>query len=140
MNKKNICFCLFSLWSMSLSALQTSLGVAIEPMEIKINDNRKGYFTVYNDTDDDYILIQKVITDDVSDSELKVPFIVNPPMRLIKGRSDVTMGVIYLLDDGFYNVKKQNYFLSVTFIPKKDIAQNDISVPVLLSQQIPIIF
>lgn len=128
-------FCSFSIQANSFFN-----GVAIIPQMIEFKDSRKSYFTVYNYTENDYIITQKIISE--SDSTLsKSPFIVNPPMRLIKGKSDATMGVIYL-NVNHEEMKDIKYYLSVSFIPK--VNDNDsngyLSVPVILSQQIPIVF
>ncbi|HHU7423323.1 TPA: fimbria/pilus periplasmic chaperone, partial [Escherichia coli] len=36
-------------------------GVAVEPMKITVKDRRVFYFTVYNDTDNEYVITARVI-------------------------------------------------------------------------------
>lgn len=134
----NILILLFC--SFSLKADSFFNGVAIIPQIIKFKDSRKSYFTVYNYTENDYIITQRIISENDNASS-KSPFIVNPPMRLIKGRSEATMGVIYL-NGNHGKMKNMKYHLSVSFIPKVnyDDSHGHLSIPVILSQEIPIVF
>lgn len=114
-------------------------GVAIEPMELVVNPNKVTNFTVYNNTDREFVLVQKVVISDENTAETNPPFVVNPPIQLIKKRSDITMGLIYTTAE---HKKEDNikYYLSVSFIPKTKKEHEDLSVPIVLKQQIPIKF
>lgn len=68
-------------------------GVAVEPMKITVKDRRVFYFTVYNDTDNEYIITARVIR---SDGRGDTPFALSPPVRLLNKRDDVKVGLIYL--------------------------------------------
>lgn len=68
-------------------------GVAVEPMKITVKDSRVFYFTVYNDTDNEYIITARVIR---SDGQGETPFALSPPVRLLNKRDDVKVGLIYL--------------------------------------------
>lgn len=68
-------------------------GVAVEPMKITVKDSRIFYFTVYNDTDNEYIITARVIR---SDGQGETPFALSPPVRLLNKRDDVKVGLIYL--------------------------------------------
>lgn len=92
-------------------------GVAVEPMKITVKDSRIFYFTVYNDTDNEYIITARVIR---SDGQGETPFALSPPVRLLNKRDDVKVGLIYLPE------KKDNreklYYISVSFIPRQQKA------------------
>lgn len=68
-------------------------GVAVEPMKITVKDRRFFYFTVYNDTDNEYIITARVIR---PDGRGETPFALSPPVRLLNKRDDVKVGLIYL--------------------------------------------
>lgn len=126
--------------SFSIKAEDVFKGVYIVPTLIEFKDSSKAYFTVYNNTENDYILKQKIIHEDNYASS-NLPFFVNPPIRLIKKGCNVTIGVIYLHDD-YEMIKNNKYYLSVSFIPKVSSNKNhdDLSVPIVLIQEIPIVF
>lgn len=111
-------------------------GVAVEPMKITVKDSRVFYFTVYNDTDNEYIITARVIR---SDGQGETPFALSPPVRLLNKRDDVKVGLIYLPE------KKDNreklYYISVSFIPRqqKAVVGEGVSVPLVLEQQIPVV-
>lgn len=73
--------------------LEPERGVAVEPMKITVKDSRVFYFTVYNDTDNEYIITARVIR---SDGQGETPFALSPPVRLLNKRDDVKVGLIYL--------------------------------------------
>lgn len=89
-------------------------GVAVEPMKITVKDSRVFYFTVYNDTDNEYIITARVIR---SDGQGETPFALSPPVLFLNKRDDVKVGLIYLPE------KKDNreklYYISVSFIPRQ---------------------
>ncbi|EON4458783.1 fimbria/pilus periplasmic chaperone [Escherichia coli] len=111
-------------------------GVAVEPMKITVKDSRIFYFTVYNDTDNEYIITARVIR---PDGQGETPFALSPPVRLLNKRDDVKVGLIYLPE------KKDNreklYYISVSFIPRqqKAVVREGVSVPLVLEQQIPVV-
>ncbi|HBA7870532.1 TPA: fimbria/pilus periplasmic chaperone [Escherichia coli] len=108
----------------------------MEPMKITVKDSRIFYFTVYNDTDNEYIITARVIR---SDGQGGTPFALSPPVRLLNKRDDVKVGLIYLPE------KKDNreklYYISVSFIPRqqKAVVREGVSVPLVLEQQIPVV-
>ncbi|MBW5879267.1 fimbria/pilus periplasmic chaperone [Yersinia enterocolitica] len=139
--KNNIFMFFFSLsiYSGPLEAItsHSSLGVAVEPMNISVQSNKVAYFKLYNETDLDYIVITKVILSEqnkINQSDA-LPFTVTSPIGYIKNRSNIQMGVIYLSDKGIDN---NRYYLSVSFIPKKKSSESSISAPIVLEHQIPI--
>lgn len=111
-------------------------GVAVEPMKIAVKDRRVFYFTVYNDTDNEYVITARVIR---PDGRGETPFALSPPVRLLNKRDDVKVGLIYLPE------KKDNreklYYISVSFIPRqqKTVVREGVSVPLILEQQIPVV-
>lgn len=111
-------------------------GVAVEPMKITVKDRRVFYFTVYNDTDNEYVITARVIR---PDGRGETPFALSPPVRLLNKRDDVKVGLIYLPK------KKDNreklYYISVSFIPRqqKKVVREGVSVPLILEQQIPVV-
>ncbi|WP_237581299.1 fimbria/pilus periplasmic chaperone [Escherichia albertii] len=111
-------------------------GVAVEPMKITVKDRRVFYFTVYNDTDNEYVIAARVIR---PDGRGETPFALSPPVRLLNKRDDVKVGLIYLPE------KKDNreklYYISVSFIPRqqKTVVREGVSVPLILEQQIPVV-
>ncbi|HHC4754171.1 TPA: fimbria/pilus periplasmic chaperone [Escherichia albertii] len=111
-------------------------GVSVEPMKITVKDRRVFYFTVYNDTDNEYVITARVIR---PDGRGETPFALSPPVRLLNKRDDVKVGLIYLPE------KKDNreklYYISVSFIPRqqKTVVREGVSVPLVLEQQIPVV-
>lgn len=128
---------LFCCVPLEVAASGSSLGVAIEPMNIAVQRNKVSYFKVHNATDLDYIVIAKVILleQDKPYQSNEIPFVVTSPIGYLKERSNIQMGVIYLSDKG---MSDNRYYLSVSFIPKKENAKNSISAPIVLEHQIPI--
>lgn len=126
--------------SFSIKAEDNFKGVYIVPTLIEFKDSRKAYFIVYNNTENDYILKQKIIHGDNYASS-NLPFFVNPPIRLIKKGDNVTIGIIYL-HDNYEMIRKNKYYLSVSFIPKvkSNKSHDNLSVPIVLTQEIPISF
>ncbi len=112
-------------------------GVAVEPMKITVKDSRVFYFTVYNDTDNEYVITARVIREDGSGD---TPFVLSPPVRLLKKRDDVKVGLIYLPEKKRDSQEKV-YYLSVSFIPRQQKPAGDkgITVPLVLVQQIPVV-
>ncbi len=110
-------------------------GVAVEPMKITVKDSRVFYFTVYNDTDNEYIITARVIR---SDGQGDTPFALSPPVRLLNKRDDVKVGLIYLPEK---NNREKLYYISVSFIPRqqKAVVGEGVSVPLVLEQQIPVV-
>ncbi|ENA4398132.1 TPA: molecular chaperone [Escherichia coli] len=108
----------------------------MEPMKITVKDSRVFYFTVYNDTDNEYIITARVIR---SDGQGETPFALSPPVLFLNKRDDVKVGLIYLPE------KKDNreklYYISVSFIPRqpKAVVREGVSVPLVLEQQIPVV-
>lgn len=49
------------LLSFCAGAKAPELGVAIDPLKIKVKENRMVYFNVINDTENDYIVTTKVV-------------------------------------------------------------------------------
>lgn len=113
-------------------------GVAVEPMKITVKDSRVFYFTVYNDTDNEYVITARVIREDGSGES---PFVLSPPVRLLNKRDDVNIGLIYLPEKKG-NSREKVYYLSISFIPRQQeplLAKKGIAVPLVLVQQIPIV-
>ncbi|MED0006465.1 fimbria/pilus periplasmic chaperone [Escherichia coli] len=112
-------------------------GVAVEPMKITVKDSRVFYFTVYNDTDNEYVITARVIREDGSGD---TPFVLSPPVRLLNKRDDVKVGLIYLPEKKRDSQEKV-YYLSVSFIPRQQKPAGDkgITVPLVLVQQIPVV-
>ncbi|WP_411172195.1 fimbria/pilus periplasmic chaperone (plasmid) [Klebsiella pneumoniae] len=127
---------IISILSLPLEA--SNLGVAIEPMEIKAKPNAMVDVRIYNDTEEEYIITQKVISKEGVHNSNKTPFFVNPPVRLLKKKSNATTGVIYIPDKNLKKEGKQ-YYLSVRFIPKTRPKSDNLLIPVVLIQQIPIV-
>lgn len=111
-------------------------GVAVEPMRITVKDSRVFYFTVYNDTDNEYIITARVIR---SDGRGETPFALSPPVRLLNKRDDVKVGLIYLPEKK--DDRDKLYYISVSFIPRqqKAVVGEGVSVPLVLEQQIPVV-
>ncbi|MEC9839957.1 fimbria/pilus periplasmic chaperone [Escherichia coli] len=118
-------------------AREPERGVAVEPMKITMNNRRVFYFTVYNDTDNEYVITARIIRGDGSGD---TPFVLNPPVRPLNKRDDVKVGLIYLPREK-KNDRETVYYLSVSFIPLQQKTPEDkgISVPLVLVQQIPVI-
>lgn len=112
-------------------------GVAVDPMKITVKDSRVFYFTVYNDTDNEYVITARVIREDGSGD---TPFVLSPPVRLLNKRDDVKVGLIYLPEKKIDSQEKV-YYLSVSFIPRQQKPAGDkgITVPLVLVQQIPVV-
>ncbi|WP_223277019.1 fimbria/pilus periplasmic chaperone [Escherichia albertii] len=104
-------------------------------MKITVKDSRVFYFTVYNDTDNEYIITARVIR---SDGQGDTPFALSPPVRLLNKRDDVKVGLIYLPEK---NNREKLYYISVSFIPRqqKAVVGEGVSVPLVLEQQIPVV-
>lgn len=113
------------------------LGVAVDPMKIKVRPGRMAYFSVINETDRDYIVTTRVVSDAGNNEQTEKTFFVNPPLRLLKKRDQATMGVVYLKDrdSGRAGTK---YYLSVSFIPRVPEERKGITIPVVLVHQIPV--
>ena len=135
-NKKKLPALVFSMWCVNLHASSLSDGIAIEPFEINAKSNRFVEFKVYNNTDEDYIVTQKVVSEENSIKKAKIPFVVNPPIRLLRKRSDAAMGIIYLNEGEVFD-KKRKYYLSVSFIPKKKDS-DDLGFNIIFTQQIAV--
>ncbi|HEI3364904.1 TPA: molecular chaperone [Escherichia coli] len=112
-------------------------GVAVEPLKITVKDSRVFYFTVYNDTDNEYVITSRVIREDGSG---EAPFALSPPIRPLNKRDDVKVGLIYLPEKK-RDSREKVYYLSVSFIPRqqKSAEDKDINVPIVLEQQIPVV-
>lgn len=111
-------------------------GVAVEPMKITVKDRRVFYFTVYNDTDNEYVITARVIR---PDGRGETPFALSPPVRLLNKRDDVKVGLIYLPEKK--DSREKLYYISVSFIPRqqKAVVREEVSVPLVLEQQIPVV-
>ncbi|HFP5151009.1 TPA: fimbria/pilus periplasmic chaperone [Escherichia coli] len=111
-------------------------GVAVEPMKITVKDRRVVYFTVYNDTDNEYVITARVIRNDGSGD---TPFVLSPPLRPLRKRDDVKVGLIYLPEKK--DSREKVYYLSVSFIPRPDSPDinGNLTVPLVLVQQIPVV-
>lgn len=112
-------------------------GVAVDPMKITVKDSRVFYFTVYNDTENEYVITARVIREDGSGD---TPFVLSPPVRLLNKRDDVKVGLIYLPEKK-RDSREKVYYLSVSFIPRqqKPAGAKGITVPLVLVQQIPVV-
>ncbi|MED0390333.1 fimbria/pilus periplasmic chaperone [Escherichia coli] len=105
-------------------------------MKITVKDSRIFYFTIYNDTDNEYIITARVIRENGSWGG---PFVLSPPARHLNKRDNVKIGIIYL------SSKKESdrdnvYYLSVSFIPRQQKSVEErLLVPLILEQQIPIV-
>lgn len=128
---------LYAFFCTDTYANTVTQGVAIEPMTIIIKDNPVAKFTVFNSTTQDYIITQKIISESDMGNSTNVPFIVNPPIRLIKGKAEVEMSIIYLKKHKEVNAKER-YYLSVSFIPKTKKTSAQSKIPLVLVQQIPV--
>ncbi len=65
-------------------------GVAVDPLKITVKDSRVFYFTVYNDTDNEYVITSRVIREDGSGD---TPFVLSPPVQPLNKRDDVKVGL-----------------------------------------------
>lgn len=112
-------------------------GVAVDPMKITVKDSRVFYFTVYNDTENEYVITARVIREDGSGD---TPFVLSPPVRLLNKRDDVKVGLIYLPEKK-RDSREKVYYLSISFIPRqqKPAGTKGITVPLVLVQQIPVV-
>ncbi len=142
-NSNRIGWCLtllLILFSTQGSTAEPEMGVAIAPMEIKVKDNRIVYFSVYNETDNEYIITSKVVREVTKKEEhTEPPFVINPPIRLLKKRDYSKLGLIYLSGQAG-GERDGKYYLMVSFIPKVPKEQSGLVMPVILSHQIPISF
>ncbi len=113
-------------------------GVAVDPMKITVRDSHVFYFTVYNDTDNEYVIASRVVRENGSG---ETPFVLSPPVRLLNKRDDAKVGLIYLPEKK-KNSREKKYYLSVSFIPRqrqKPVEGKGISIPLVLEQQIPVV-
>ncbi|HIC1790558.1 TPA: fimbria/pilus periplasmic chaperone [Escherichia coli] len=112
-------------------------GVAVDPMKISVKSHQTSYFTVYNDTDNEYFITARVVR---KDGGTNTPFALNPPVLPLNKRDDVKVGLIYLPEKERDNREKV-YYLSVSFIPRqqKTVGREGVSVPLVLEQQIPVV-
>lgn len=126
--------------SVAAYAKAPELGVAIDPLKIKVKPNRMVYFSVINDTENDYIVTTKVVTAlTKKDSDAEPRFLVNPPIRLLKKRDKAQMGVVYLSERQLPPPDSKIY-LSVSFIPKVPDKSALVHMPVIFVQQVPLVF
>ncbi|EIL3204900.1 fimbria/pilus periplasmic chaperone [Escherichia coli] len=126
---------------LSTSLPVKSNGLAIEPTLVIVANNAVSNVVYYNETNEDYILYSRVVTDGGFNEECsEIPFLVNPPIRMIKNNSQANLGVIYLKNKKECELDKF-YFLSVSAIPKANSGQmGTTNVPIVLTQNIPIVF
>ncbi|MFI0604970.1 fimbria/pilus periplasmic chaperone [Escherichia coli] len=111
-------------------------GVAVEPLKITVSDSRVFYFTVYNNTDSNYIITARVIRDGGGET----PFVLSPPVLPLNKWDDAKVGLIYL--PKIKGERGENmYYLSVSFIPREQrtVGSKGVSVPLVLEQQIPVV-
>lgn len=135
-------FLMLSLYAMTGSSAEPEYGVGVDPMKISLTPGRMSYFTVLNETERDYVVTTRVVSDSPSYSDgekVDDRFFVNPPLRLLKKRDRTRMGVVYL-KSGKPITPDLKYYLSVSFIPKVSEDRAKLSVPVILVQQIPLTF
>lgn len=109
-------------------------GVAVEPMKIIAQDHRLSYFTVYNDTDNEYFITARVVK---ADGDVVGAFAFNPPVCHLNKREDVRIALIYLPDNKS-KIKEKLYYLSISFIPLQHESIRKADMPLVLVQQIPI--
>ncbi|EOC3340567.1 fimbria/pilus periplasmic chaperone [Escherichia coli] len=121
---------------MVVFAAEPELGVAIEPMRLTIKQGTVIYFTVINDTEREYIVIPRVISDSEIDDKDNI-FVFSPPLKILKKREKSVMGIVYLKR---IEQDKMKCYLSVSFIPKVTKDKMRISIPVVLVHQIPLTF
>ncbi|MKO33737.1 molecular chaperone [Escherichia coli] len=113
-------------------------GVAVAPMKITVKNSRVFYFTVYNDTDNEYVITARVVREDDSG---ETPFVLSPPVRPLNKRDYVKVGLVYLPEKK-RNSREVVYYLSVSFIPRqpqKPVGGKGVSVPLVIEQQIPVV-
>ncbi|HBA6377727.1 TPA: fimbria/pilus periplasmic chaperone [Escherichia coli] len=133
---KKITFFLLTSCCMVVFAAEPELGVAIEPMRLTIKQGTVIYFTVINDTEREYIVIPRVISDSEIDDKDNI-FVFSPPLKILKKREKSVMGIVYLKR---IEQDKMKCYLSVSFIPKVTKDKMRISIPVVLVHQIPLTF
>ena len=134
-----VIFCLL-FTSACIYAKAQELGVAVDPLKIQLKPNDMVYFTVTNDTENDYIVTTKIISDLAIKSTVIGPkLLVNPPLRLLKKRDRAKMGVVYL-QDRLGPLPGLKFYLSVSFVPKTLGNLTSTNIPVILEQQIPLVF
>ncbi|EHW5677609.1 fimbria/pilus periplasmic chaperone [Escherichia albertii] len=132
-----VLFILFLFISEQGLTQESERGVAVDPMKITVKDSRVFYFTVYNDTDNEYIITARIIR---ADGRGDTPFALSPPVRILNKRDDVKVGLIYLPEKK-RDDRETVYYLSVSFIPRqqKTVGREGVSVPLVLEQQIPVL-
>ncbi|EGL9416648.1 fimbria/pilus periplasmic chaperone [Salmonella enterica] len=125
----------------SISLPAKSNGLAIEPTLVVVANDVVSNVVYYNETNEDYILYSRVISDENFNEKCsEIPFLVNPPIRMIKKNSQANLGVIYLENKKECELDKR-YFLSVSAIPKVNSEQKGtVNIPIVLTQNIPIVF
>lgn len=97
------------------------------------------YFTVSNDTENDYIVTAKTTnTLTIRNAPANEVFLVNPPIRLLKKRSRAQMGIVYLPDRHHASLGSK-YYLSISFIPKISKDTKLAHIPIILVQQVPLV-
>ena len=64
----------FFIYSEQGKAREPERGVAVDPMKITVKDSHVFYFTVYNDTDTEYVITARVVGNDDSRD---TPFVLN---------------------------------------------------------------
>lgn len=122
-----------------VKATAPAKGVGIEPIKIKVKDNKVFYFSVFNDTDNEYIVTSKVVRDNINiDDKSGVPFTISPPIQLLNKRDDAKIKLIYL--SGQKENKENKYYLIVSFVPKIQKDHAGFSTPIILSHKVPIFF
>lgn len=88
-------FLVLSLYAMSGSSAEPEFGVGVDPMKINITPGRMSYFTVLNETERDYVVTTRVVSDSPSYSDgekVDDRFFVNPPLRLLKKETEPEWG------------------------------------------------
>lgn len=120
-------------------ATELELGVAVEPMKLIIHPGKMTYFTVINETDREYIVTAKVVSDAEADGyKYDKRFVYNPPLKFLKKREHSIMGVVYLQGDEPLQDQRK-YYLSISFIPRVSKNKEGVSIPVILIHQIPLV-
>ncbi|HAZ3609951.1 TPA: molecular chaperone [Escherichia coli] len=134
-----VCFLLL-LISASSHAKERELGVAVDPLKIELKPNHMTYFTVSNDTENDYIVTTKIISrSTIKDTAIEPKILVNPPIRLLKKRDKAQMGVVFL--PGRYQpTPRPQFYLSISFVPRIPDDYKLTYIPVILVQQVPLSF
>ncbi|EHX1851805.1 TPA: fimbria/pilus periplasmic chaperone [Escherichia coli] len=137
--KKFLLFLSMSCHIISFAAEQ-ELGVAVEPMKLTLKSGQITYFTVINETEREYIVTPRVVSETETDGyKSDNVFVSNPPFKIIKKREQAVMGIVYLNRSGSLQDRRK-YYLSVSFVPKMSENQTGVSIPVILVHQIPVDF